>query len=234
MGDINQYLWINMHRRLIQAPVLEVGSKFYSDESFNDFRRLCSDLNLEYFGVDLNEGKNVDMVIDLAQDGALVRNQLSRKFKTVICCSVMEHVKDIFTFSGNLSDLLEKGGTLFLSVPFTWENHGYPNDYWRFTPAAIEYLFSDLDFPLKYRTISSHIPNDLKAMNDNPNDFCFKTLLNGIPNANSINDKEGLLRAIYNLIFKSRFKNDKMLVKAIGTTRFFKPSCINMIGIKKG
>ena len=60
-------------------------------------------------------------------------------------CKVLNYpsVKDIYKFAKNVTHIIYKGGVIFVSVPFTWEYHGYPDDYWRFTPAAIEYLFRE-------------------------------------------------------------------------------------------
>ena len=30
---------------------------------------------------------------------------------------------------------------MFLSVPWVWRFHGYPSDYWRFSPEALKFLF---------------------------------------------------------------------------------------------
>jgi hypothetical protein len=42
--------------------------------------------------------------------------------------------------------MLREGGMTVLSVPFAWGVHAYPDDYWRFTPQAVKYLFPQLRF----------------------------------------------------------------------------------------
>ena len=77
----------------------------------------------------------------------ILRGKLGReRFNTIICMSVIEHVRDIFTFSRNVEALLDKGGLAVISAPFAWEVHGYPGDYWRFTAEGIRYLFPSIDF----------------------------------------------------------------------------------------
>ncbi len=233
MGDFNQYLWVKNNLNMIKSNVLEIGSKFYDTSTFNDFRKLCSDKGVEYVGADLSEGKNVDIVLDFTLSSLAVNQKLNQKFNTVICCSVMEHVKDIFAFANNVSEIVEEDGVLFLSVPFTWEYHGYPNDYWRFTPAAVEYLFKDFTFPNEYRTISSHIPNDIKPLHENPNHFCYSTILEGSPNPEKVKSKTNLLKTIYHIFFNKIINSEQILYNNIRTTRYFRPSCINMVGIKR-
>jgi hypothetical protein len=232
MGDFNQYLWVEKNLKLIKSKVLEIGSKYYSEETFIDYRRLCEDNNLDYLGTDLTEGRNVDLVIDFTDDPSTIHKKLNTNFNTVICCSVLEHVKDIFKFSQNISSIIEADGTLFISVPFVWEYHGYPDDYWRFTPAAIEYLFNQFTFPEEYRTISSHLPNDLMKLQTDPNFFSYKTLLEGTNDPKNRLKVVNLLKALIDLVLKRKINNETILFNSIGTTRIFKSSCINMIGFR--
>lgn len=141
MGDINQYRWIEKHIDLVHPPILEIGSKWYGEAVSFDFRALLSPRGA-YIGTDLSAGRNVDVVADLTSDpGALPEALLSQRFGTIICMSVMEHVRDIFSFARNVTSLVAEGGVLFLSVPWIWRYHGYPADFWRFSPLALEFLF---------------------------------------------------------------------------------------------
>jgi hypothetical protein len=63
------------------------------------------------------------------------------KFDSGICMDLLEHVKNPFTVAKNISNSLKKGAMLFITVPFVMEVHGYPDDYWRFTPHGLEELF---------------------------------------------------------------------------------------------
>ncbi|MCK5100806.1 MAG: hypothetical protein KAR45_22040, partial [Desulfobacteraceae bacterium] len=67
-------------------------------------------------------------------------------FGTIFCMSVMEHCDQPFKMAENLTGLLKPGGKICLSVPFAWKFHGFPSDYWRFTPQGIEKLFPELEF----------------------------------------------------------------------------------------
>jgi hypothetical protein len=93
-------------------------------------------------GVDMLEGQGVDWVLDLEEplpDGL-------GTFAHVECMSVLEHSRRPWLLAANLEQLMEPGATIFVSVPFIWRFHGYPNDYYRLTPEALPQLFSNVDW----------------------------------------------------------------------------------------
>ena len=59
--------------------------------------------------------------------------------------SVLEHCWHPFRMAESLTALLEPEGTLFLSVPWVWNLHGFPDDYWRFSPSAVRVLFPSFE-----------------------------------------------------------------------------------------
>lgn len=61
--------------------------------------------------------------------------------QTVLCSSVLEHVQNPFVAAEWLSKLARAGGTLILTVPFSYEYHAAPKDYWRFTQDGVLALF---------------------------------------------------------------------------------------------
>jgi hypothetical protein len=178
MGDANQYMWVKNHAGLIRGPVLEIGSRHYDAKSSNDFRALCR--NHEYTGIDMSAGENVDLVLDFTRDFATIDRRLDgRRFGTVLCMSVMEHVADIFSFARNLTDATAAGAHLFVSVPFSWRFHGYPSDYWRFSPEAIKFLFPGFEFQASAGIISTHIVGDVVPLPENLNEFAVVTKRRG-------------------------------------------------------
>jgi len=149
MGDIQQVELIRTLAPRIQGPILEIGSKRYADPPISFDYRTLFPAAAEYVGVDAEEGKGVDVVLDMTASREVLREKLgARLYGAVICLSVLEHVKDIVSFSRNVQDLLKKDGLLVLSVPFAWEIHAYPGDFWRFTPEAVRYLFANVEFDL--------------------------------------------------------------------------------------
>jgi hypothetical protein len=43
--------------------------------------------------------------------------------------------------AANIEAMLREGGALFISVPWIFPFHGYPNDYFRFSPEGVRLLF---------------------------------------------------------------------------------------------
>ena len=44
----------------------------------------------------------------------------------------------------NIESSLKIGGFVVWATPWVWRMHGYPEDYWRFTPKGIQELFSKI------------------------------------------------------------------------------------------
>lgn len=66
------------------------------------------------------------------------------KFDLGICMDLLEHTSDPLLVARNIKESLNDGALLFVTVPFVWELHYYPKDYWRFTPQGVEQLFNDM------------------------------------------------------------------------------------------
>ena len=145
MGDLNQLDFVKNHRQIVKGPILEVGSKDYGNTQ--DLRSLFPDCN--YVGVDIEEGRGVDIKLDLISDvDAIISKIGSHKFNTLFCLSVLEHCENPFKMSFNISSLINRNGIIFISVPFSWRIHGYPSDYWRFTPEGVRKFFPDFNFDI--------------------------------------------------------------------------------------
>ena len=69
---------------------------------------------------------------------------------TLFCIDVLEHVPDPKKASQEIFRVLKSNGTCFISAP--WEfpyqknnEHSSYNDYYRYSPHALRYLFDDLN-----------------------------------------------------------------------------------------
>jgi hypothetical protein len=143
VGDRNQLLFVQRNADLLRGPILEVGSRDYG--STPDFRALFP--GAQYVGVDQSAGAGVDVVLDLTAEFAAVDACLGgRRFSTVLCFSVLEHCAQPFRMADNLTNLTASGGHLLVGVPFSWELHAYPSDYWRFTADGVRALFPAFAF----------------------------------------------------------------------------------------
>ena len=110
---------------------LIVGSRVYGDKE--DRRKRYPDV----VGVDMAAGPGVDVVADLELEPVGM-------FDHIECMSVMEHCRRPWLIAQNLEFMLRSSGTLFITVPFIWRVHGYPDDYWRFTSSGVRSLFSKI------------------------------------------------------------------------------------------
>jgi SAM-dependent methyltransferase len=147
MGDANQLAYLRHWVPAADGPVLEVGSKDYgSTSSFRDFYA-----GSEYVGLDMSEGKGVDVVADLVKGvGPLKENH----FALAICCSVLEHVEKPWLFAANLTRVVRPGGRLYMSVPWVWRYHAYPDDYFRFSHRGVISLFDEFDWSALFYSTS--------------------------------------------------------------------------------
>ncbi|MDD5268394.1 MAG: class I SAM-dependent methyltransferase [Methylococcales bacterium] len=67
-------------------------------------------------------------------------------FSNALCSEVLEHVSDTETFLSEIYRCLEPNGKIILTVPWSARRHHLPNDYFRFTPEALELLFTKKGF----------------------------------------------------------------------------------------
>ena len=221
MGDLNQKAFLQKYAGLVEGPILEIGSKDYGNTP--DYREFFPDK--EYIGADLFAGKGVDLVMDLSSSAEEVSSKAGgRKFKTIICFSVLEHCKDVFGVAKNLENLLEKDGLLFVSVPFSWEYHAFPDDYWRFTPSGIRTLFPDVEFPDDRLWISTSNIGEMKLVTDS--EF-FKIDL--APNVGIKKKRYSFFTGTLIKVLKSLSILDPVLKHIY----LLPPVNVNMIGVKK-
>jgi len=65
-------------------------------------------------------------------------------FDVILSIDVFEHINRPWLAASEISRLLRPGGVAYTSTIFAWRYHPCPIDYWRFTPACLSYLFSEL------------------------------------------------------------------------------------------
>ena len=117
-----------------KGKTLVVGSRLHGPH--RDYRKDFP----EALGVDLLAGDGVDLVHDL-------ENPLEgHQFKHIVCHSVLEHVARPWLVAKNIEEVLISRGTIYISVPWAWRFHSYPNDYWRMNHEAMGILFPSIEW----------------------------------------------------------------------------------------
>ena len=74
----------------------------------------------------------------------------NEKFDTIICTQVLEHVFEHDKMMSEAFRVLKPGGHLILTVPFAWELHEEPYDFFRYTKHALKELFERTGFEIDY------------------------------------------------------------------------------------
>jgi SAM-dependent methyltransferase len=121
----------------LPEPILEIGSyQVAGQEALADLRSLFP--GKEYLGVDARPGPGVDQVADVED---LPFGDAS--FGTVIAMSTFEHVPRFWRGFEEVQRVLRPDGAFLVSCPFYFYIHAFPDDYWRFTPQALELLLAD-------------------------------------------------------------------------------------------
>jgi ubiquinone/menaquinone biosynthesis C-methylase UbiE len=84
----------------------------------------------------IHTAKHVDIFANLNQSLPLEDNSVD----CVFCTSVLEHICEPLILLSEIKRVLTPNGYLVLSVPFLYNLHEEPCDYYRYTPYSLEYL----------------------------------------------------------------------------------------------
>jgi len=131
------------------AKVLDVGSLDIN----GSYKPLITQRGWEYIGLDLVQGKNVDVV---SKDPFRYPFQ-DCEFDIVISGSTMEHVTRIWDWIPELVRILKPKGYLVIITHWSFPLHRYPLDCWRIMPDGFRYLF-EMTGKLEHYAI--HIANE--------------------------------------------------------------------------
>jgi len=82
----------------------------------------------------------------------------------VLITQVLEHVPDPVAVIGEIRRVLKPGGTLLLSVPSIFPQHGSPGDYWRYMPQGLQWILRDFE-SVNVRGEAGTIPSIFLVLN---------------------------------------------------------------------
>ena len=100
----------------------------------------------KFVGIDLLDGPNVDLVLDICCHPRTLRARLGEEpFDLVLCCHVLEHRPHPGRAARNIERALRPGGCTYIATPWSQAFHAAPDDYWRFSVRGLMQLFGRLE-----------------------------------------------------------------------------------------
>jgi hypothetical protein len=118
----------------VGGTVLEIGSRARSGNTVRD----QFGPQVDYIGMDIANGPNVDVVGD-AHDLAA---SISRKVDWVFSISTFEHLLMPWKVALSINSIMREGGKVYTQSHQTWPCHDEPWDYFRFSREAWAGLFN--------------------------------------------------------------------------------------------
>lgn len=122
----------------LQSPpfkVLEIGSRSRS----GNVRTSLLGEHVEYVGMDIVAGENVDLVGDAHELSSLFPPQ---SFDAVFSISVFEHLLMPWKVAVEINRILKPGGLVLICTHQTFPLHEVPWDFWRFSDQSWHALFN--------------------------------------------------------------------------------------------
>jgi hypothetical protein len=133
------HIFNSMTQRLLSESkardrVPEIGSRARSG---NTYRHLVHP-DVDYVGMDIAEGPNVDVVGDAHH----LSRYVSGTFDTIFSVSVFEHLLMPWMVALEMNKVLKDGGLAYIQSHPSWPLHDVPWDFWRFSEDAWQGLFN--------------------------------------------------------------------------------------------
>ena len=142
LGIIINSIHITVYRL---KSALEATIKPMARASVNCLDVGCGDRPYEYLfeqgkyvGIDVPvSGRSAELKKpDLFYNGQTIPYS-DNQFDLVLCTQVLEHVSDPFSLIKEMARVCEQGGGVIISLPFVYQEHEQPFDYFRFTSFGI-------------------------------------------------------------------------------------------------
>lgn len=120
--------------------VVDIGSQDVN----GSYRPLFNQAQWEYVGVDMADGRNVNVVLQNPYDWRELRSNTA---DVVVSGQAFEHIEYFWISALEVARLLKPGGICCLIVPSAGPEHRYPVDCWRFYPDGLRAIakFAGLD-----------------------------------------------------------------------------------------
>lgn len=108
------------------------------------YRYLLNKAETEYKGIDVIEASSFDYINNdiTLFDGEHIPFEDST-FDAIICTEVLEHVYNYQTLVDEMYRVCKPNAVLIITIPFSARFHYIPYDFFRYTPSALEKIFSN-------------------------------------------------------------------------------------------
>ncbi len=137
-GCIRGYIERNAYR--LGDDVLEVGSRMTNANAWWIVNRDLA--QGKWLGIDMQPGHGVDQVADIHN----LPDEWRGRFTGILCSEVLEHVRRPWVALPKLREALRPGGWIVVTTLTSFHIHGFPDDYYRFTPSGLRLLLEDAGF----------------------------------------------------------------------------------------
>lgn len=115
--------------------VLDVGSQMVMGEHAIQSYRNLFPREVEYIGLDVEEGESVDVVVTPDCEKWPFEDE---SFDAVISGQCLEHTRKPWVLAAEMGRVVKPGGVVAIIVPWMWEEH--LEDYWRFSHRGLAVL----------------------------------------------------------------------------------------------
>jgi hypothetical protein len=132
--------FIERHSDRLGDDVLEVGSRMTIPDAWWIVNRDLA--KGQWLGMDMQPGEGVDVVADLHS----LPEEWAGRFSGVLCSEVLEHVARPWVALPKLREVMQPGSWLIVTTLFAFPEHGFPNDYYRYSRSGLELLLKDAGF----------------------------------------------------------------------------------------
>jgi hypothetical protein len=165
-GRIREY--IERHADKLGDDVLEVGSRMTIPNAWWIINRDLA--KGQWLGIDMQEGPGVDQVVDIHSPPA----EWSGRFSGVLCSEVLEHVARPWLALPRLHSIIQPGGWIVVTTLTSFPIHGFPDDYYRYTPSGLKLLLEDAGFKNVVTENAGHI--EIQLNDHGEAGFCTRQL----------------------------------------------------------
>lgn len=123
--------------KYVKGSVLDVGA------GFMPYKKFINKKASSYWSTDF--AKTHDGITYVGDAQSLSKTVKGKRFDTIFCTEVLEHLPDPFQAVAEFHKTLNDGGTIILSVPFVMPLHNEPYDFYRYTKYGLLKLFEKFE-----------------------------------------------------------------------------------------